>query len=145
MSDFDLATLDAVDESNLAIRHPITNDPTTWVWTFYGPAHPKSVEISQRFTREALREEKEKEQARVNGKKWKGDERTPDEVFQRNVDTIAARVSGWTPVKMDGKELIYSVEQTKALLLDRKKGWLLTQVTDFLRDDASFMKPSEKT
>ena len=40
--DFDIGELDARDEAELAIKHPSTGEPTTWIWTFYGPGHPSS-------------------------------------------------------------------------------------------------------
>jgi hypothetical protein len=44
MSDFDLGSLDAHDEAELNIRHSATNEPTTWVWTFFGPGRRSDFE-----------------------------------------------------------------------------------------------------
>lgn len=140
--DFDLGEFDSVDEAGLVIRDPRTDAPTTWVWTFYGPAHPKTVELVNRISREQLKEAREKEAASVNGRKWKPSGDAPEELLDRNVSNVVARVKGWTPIRINGENLTFSPETTKALLMDRKKAWLLTQIGDFLRDDASFTKAS---
>lgn len=144
MSDFDLGEFDARDEADLAIKHPSTGDVTTWIWTFYGPGHPKTVEIANRISREALRDAAAQKQARVNGKKWKEEEQSVDDVRGETVDSIVARTKTFTPVKIGADTIEFSAASAKALLLDRKKGWLFSQVVDFLKEDESFMPPSAK-
>jgi hypothetical protein len=141
-TEFDLVALDARDEADLAIRHPITDAPTTWVWTFYGPGHPKTVEVANRVSRDALRELAAQKQARVNGKKWKEEDQTIDQIRADNVDNIVARTKSFTPVNLGDGKIEFSAQKAKELLLDRKKGWLFTQVIDFLRADESFIQPS---
>lgn len=142
MTDFDLGELDARDEAELAIKHPSTGEPTTWIWTFYGPGHPKTVEVANRVSREALRDLAAQKQARVNGKKWKEDEQSIDQLRESNADNIVARTKTFTPVKLGEETISFSPEAAKALLLDRKKGWLYAQILDFLRDDEGFIQPS---
>ena len=48
MSNFDLATMDAQDEAELVIKHPKTLEPTGWAWTFFGPGHAVTTELSNR-------------------------------------------------------------------------------------------------
>jgi hypothetical protein len=43
---------------------------------------------------------------------------------------------------MDGKDYPFSVENARALLLDRRKGQLLIQALEFLGDEQSFGKRS---
>lgn len=140
--DFDLGACDALDEGRLIIIHPQTGAPTSWVWTFYGPGHAQTLALRDRLLRKALADERERAQAQANGRKWKADARSPDDVLAENVDNIIARVKDWSPVRIDGQTISYSPEATRALLLDPRKGWLLAQVGDYLRDDASFTKPS---
>lgn len=144
-TDFDLGELDARDEADLAIKHPSTGEVTTWVWTFYGPGHPKTVELANRVSRDALRDLAAQKQARVNGKKWKEDEQTVDEARGDLVDSIVARTKTFTPVKLGGETISFTAESAKTLLLDRKKGWLFAQVLEFLKEDESFMPPSAKS
>lgn len=145
-TDFDLDAVDALDESNLTIRHPITDAPTNWVWTFYGPGHPKTVELANRVSRDALRDLQEQKQARVNNKKYKAEEQTLDGLRTETVGNIIARTKTFTPVKKaDGSSISYSETAARELLLDRRKGWLYKQVTEFLAEDASFIQPSAKS
>lgn len=138
---FDLSDLDAQDE---AVMEVLANGkPTGWLWTFAGPGHPKTVELSNRFARDRLRREKEQEQAQVNGKKWKAPDESPDEVLARNVSLVAARLLGWSPIQMNGKDYPFTSENAKALLMDRRKGQLLVQALEFLGEEQSFTKRSE--
>lgn len=141
-AEFDLAALDSSDEATLAIKHPQTREATTWLWTFYGPGHPKTIEQANRTTREVLREQREKEQARVNGKRWKGEDVSPDELRKKNVSYIVERTKTFTPVKIGAETIEFSVEAAKRLLLDPKKEWLLAQIGEFLRDEESFLPTS---
>jgi len=52
------------------------------------------------------------------------------------------RTKGFTPIKLDGQLIEYSADAARQLLLDRKKGWLLEQITDYLKDEANFIQPS---
>lgn len=142
MADFDLSILDAQDEAQLAIKHPTTGEVTTWLWTFYGPGHPKTIEIANRVSREALRDLAAQKQARVNGKKYKEDEPSPDQLRAENVETIVGRTKTFTPVKLGAETIAFSAEAAKTLLLDRKKGWLLSQIIDFLKEEENFIQPS---
>jgi hypothetical protein len=91
------------------------------VWTFAGPGH-RSGRAVEPLSRERLHEDREKEQARVNGKKWKASEETPDEVRKRNVAFIVERLLRWTPIKLNGEDLPFSVENaTKVLSLIRAR------------------------
>lgn len=140
---FDIGTLDAVDTADMVVH--ANGRPTSWVWTFAGPGHPKSVELSKRLTRERLEIEREQEQARVNGKKWKSETETPERAAQRNADYIVERLLGWSDVQLDGKLYPYSPQNAKALLLDPRKGQLAMQALEFLAEQRSFSKRSETT
>lgn len=146
MSDeFDIDNLDAQDEARLAIKHPVTGDVTTWVWTFYGPGHPATVAVADRVSREALRLQREKEQAQVNHKKWKPEEESMDEIRARTVDNMVARTKDFSPLKMSGEVVEFSPEAAKRLLLDRKKLWLFDQVYEFLGANENFIRGSAKS
>jgi hypothetical protein len=142
MSDFDLSTMDAQDEAELDIRHPKTLEPTGWTWTFYGPGHAVTAALSNRVAGAALKKAAARRQAQVNGKKWKEDEESLDQLRADQVDGIVTRTKGFTPIKLDGQMIEYSADAAKALLLDRRKGWLLEQISEYLRDEANFIQPS---
>ena len=142
MTDFDLSAVDAQDEGELVIRHPKTLALTGWIWTFYGPGHQITVDLSNRVAQAALKRTAARRQGQVNGKKWKEDEESLDQLRAENVDNIVTRTKGFTPIKLDGQLIEYSADTARRLLLDRKKGWLLEQITDYLKDEANFIQPS---
>ncbi|MES2030841.1 MAG: branched-chain amino acid ABC transporter [Pseudomonadota bacterium] len=145
IEDFDLGAADAQDEATLAIKHPTTDKPTTWVWSFYGPGHPNTVALADRVSKQALRELYDRQQSRLNGKKVKVDEKSLEELRAEQVDSIVQRTKSFTPVKLGAETITFTPDAARDLLLDRKKGWLYKQVTDFLAEDASFIQPSGKT
>lgn len=146
MDDFDFSTVDAQDEAALAIKHPKTLEATTWLWTFYGPAHPKTVELANSSAREVLREQNERRQAQFNNKKVKVDDPTELDVIRaQNVENILKRTKSFTPATINGEKVEFSPEKAKELLLDRRKGWLYSQITEFLKEDESFIQPSAKS
>jgi hypothetical protein len=144
VKEFDLSELDAGDESTLAIKNA-AGKPTTWIWTFYGPGHPKTVALSNRVSKKWLQEAREKEQAQVNNKKWKAEERSLDDVRNENVDSILERTKDFTPVKLNGEVIEFSPDAARRLLLDPRKGALFTQISEFLKEESSFMRPSAKS
>lgn len=137
---FDLSSLDAADEAVMEVR--ANGNRTGWTWTFAGPGHPKTIELSNRFARDRLRREQAQEQAQVNGKKWKAPDETPDEVLDRNVSLVVARLLGWSPIQMSGADYPFTPDNAKALLMDRRKGQLLVQALEFLGEEQSFTKRS---
>jgi hypothetical protein len=142
MTEFDLSAMDARDEGELDIRHPKTDAPTGWIWTFYGPGHPATVAVANRVADAALKKAAARRQAQINGRKWKEDEESLEQLRAENVDNIIARTKGFTPIKLDGQVIEFSADAAKRLLLDRKKGWLLDQIADYLRDQVNFIRPS---
>lgn len=138
MDTLDLSSLRALDKADLTIKHPVTGDPTSWVWTIAGPGHPQTVAFAEKVQRQNLSEARQKEQARVNGKKWKAEDKDPDEVRRENVAGIAARVIGFTPAKIDNEDLTFSPENVMKVLIDPAYGWVFGQVLEFLVDDAAF-------
>ena len=143
--DFDIGGLDAQDEATLNIKHPKTDTQTGWIWTFYGPGHPITVALADQVGREQLRISREKEQARVNGKKWKADDESIDDLRTRNVDSIVKRTKTFTPIRLDGKLIEFSADNARTLLADPRKSWLYKQVTEYLKEDESFIQPSAKS
>jgi hypothetical protein len=140
-ADFDLSDLETGDEASLAIKDS-AGRVTGWIWTFFGPGHPKTVALSNRVSKKWLQEARDKEQAQVNGKKWKPEDRSLDDVRSENVANIVERTKAFTPVKLNGVVIEFSPDAARRLLLDPRKGALLTQVSEFLKEEENFMKPS---
>ncbi|MCE7028478.1 hypothetical protein [Jiella avicenniae] len=140
MDDFDLDQIDAADEAEMRV---IANgNPTEWIWRFAGPGHDRTIAQTNRLSRERLHRDREQEQARVNGKKWKAPDESVDEIRERNVKFVTDRLLGWSPVKMGGEDYPFTPENAKKLLLDRRKSALLVQALEFLGEDQSFTKTS---
>jgi hypothetical protein len=148
---FDISSLDAVDESTLIIV--VNGRATNWAWVFAGPGHPKAVEQANRMARERLKLEREQEQARINGRKWKAPEETPEGAVERNVAMVVDRLIGWhvidaagnktgAPVLMAGEPFPFSEENARKVLSDRRRGSILLQALEFLGDEAAFTKRS---
>lgn len=141
-TEFDLSQLDTSDEAQMVVLS--NGRPTGWVWTFAGPGHPKAIALSTKVSRERLHREADQEQARVNGRKWKAEAETPDDLAKRNADYVADRLLGWSPVKLNGEPYPFSAENARKLLLDPKKGSLAMQALEFLADQRSFTQRSVK-
>jgi hypothetical protein len=134
-----------LDESVLTIEAP-DGKPTTWRVTLAGPAHPKTVVWADRAARQNLRRQQMQEQAQVNGKKWKAEERTPEEQRRQNVEWVVARIVGWTPVRIEQfspDPIPFSEPVAINLLSQPYMGFVFKQLVDYLSDEASFTKRSE--
>jgi hypothetical protein len=140
IAEFSFADFEAADEADMTVT--MNGKETTWVWTFAGPGHPKTVELENRAARERLQTERMKEQTVTNGKKWKAPEQTVDEVREKNIDWIVNRLLRWSPVRINGDDYPFSAENARALLADRKKIELFTQALEFLTADSSFTRRS---
>jgi hypothetical protein len=138
--EFSDSDFNAADEADMAVV--MNGQITTWIWTFAGPGHPKTVEIENRAAREQLRNQHQIEQQRLNGKKVKVPEQTVDEIREKNVDWIVDRLLRWSPVRINGEDYAFSPENARALLSDRKKVNLFSQALEFLSDTESFTQRS---
>ena len=142
MSDgaFDIDELAALDTAEMIVQ--ANGRPTSWVWTFAGPGHPKAVAFSNTIARERLRRDAEQEQARVNGRKWKAEDESPEAALNRNAGYVIDRLIGWSPVKLAGEDYPFTPENARKLLTDPKKGALMLQALEFLAESRSFTKRS---
>lgn len=142
---FDLGSVVTEDVGSLPIHHPVTGAPTSWVLRIAGPGHPETIAIGDEVSRERLMREKDQEQARVNGRKWKGD--APDVKGERdkNFRRAARRILGWSPVTLNGAPFDYSPENAFALLSEPKYDWAAQQFYTYLNDDAAFIEASAKS
>lgn len=138
----DIGVLDALDEGTLNVRHPITREPLGWIWSFYGPAHPETIALADRVSRDAMRKALERRQATFSGRQIKDDERSHDDIHRENVESILARTRGFTPIKLNGELIAFSKDAARGLLLDKRKGWLIRQVMEYLSAEENFIQPS---
>ena len=139
--------LDALssDTATHEILKPGGVEGTGWVITFAGPSHPRAVAWSNENSRRTLRKEQQVEQARANGKKYKAEDRDVDDVRRENIQWVVAHIVDWTPIDIGDGPVAFSDAAATELLLNRRMGWALVQMIDFLADDRSFTKRSATT
>jgi len=140
VAEFGWSDLDASETSKMMVQ--VNGKASGWEWEFAGPGHPKAVQQEKRLARENLERRKAQERAQVNGKKWKPDDETVEEVVAKNIDLIVEKLVGWSPVKIDGEPYPFSDENARKLLSDPKKVTILNQCLEFLGDESVFTKRS---
>ncbi|PWE57664.1 branched-chain amino acid ABC transporter [Metarhizobium album] len=140
IAEFSSFDLESVETGKMVVV--INGKPSDWIWTFAGPAHPRTIEHGERVAREVLHRERQMDQAARNGKKVKVPEESLEELRSKNIESVVNRLLGWSPVNLDGQPLEFSPEAARALLSDRKKQSLMTQALEFLAADDSFIRRS---
>ena len=143
--EFDLASVVAQDEVQFYVTHPKTKKPTTWCWTFYGPGHPNTIAVANSTLREVLDIQAAKEQARVNGKKWKEEVEDIEALRRKNIRKIVARTKTFSPVKLGAETITFTQMAAEKLLLDRNMMWLLEDILEFLSATENFIQPSPRS
>jgi hypothetical protein len=133
-----------LDTSELHVLAPGSNVRTGWAITFAGPGHAQTVAFSNAKERQRLALEARIEAARTNGRRWKPDDRQPDEVRRTFIEDLTARIVTWTPVDVGDGPIEFSQEAAVVLLLNPKMGFAVSQITEFLLDERSFTKGSAK-
>lgn len=139
----DLSAIVPQDTADIEILKPGGTEGTGWIITMAGPSHPKAVAYANDQARRNLREQNLIKAAQVNGKKYKPDEKSPDEQRVENVKWIVSHIVDWTPVSLGGDPIQFSEKAATDLLLKREMGWAFIQLVEFLNDDRSFTKRSE--
>ena len=137
----DLSGMMPVDSSVLEILKPGGTEGTGWKITFAGPSHPRTVAWANEAARRALRKQQRVEQAQANGKKYRADEREPDDVRRENVEWVVSRIIGWTPVRITSiapEPIEFSDKAAIDLLMQPGMGWAFAQMVDFLGEERSF-------
>jgi hypothetical protein len=131
----DLSTLEPTTDSvPVPLRHPVTNEKL-----LAAGGAPITVNIvgmdSEQF--------RTRHRAIINrrlsaGKKAKV---TAEEIEAESIDTIAACITGWQQIELDGKPLEYSKGAAKTLLT--RLPWLREQLDEAIADRANFLKTSQ--
>mgnify|MGYP001593824205 CR=1 FL=1 len=141
----DLTAMLPADTATMEVLKPGGIEGTGWIVTFGGPAHPRTLAWSNEAARKGLRKAAQIEQSQVNGKKFKAEDRNPDEVRKENVAWVVARIVDWTPITIGGKGYPFSDAAATELLIKPEMGWAFGQMVEFLGADASFTQRSATT
>lgn len=134
--------------ADLHVLVPGTADPSGWTVTFAGPAHEKTKALSDKAARVASKKEADIERCQVNGRKWKGEEKTPDEKRRETVESIVGRITGWSCA--DGSAgpdfgngpVAFDEDKVVDLFMDPELGAYFSQFVDFLVAEKTFLKAS---
>lgn len=138
----DLSAFMPDDTSELYTVVPGTNKRTGWVITLAGPGHAKTVAANNEASRKQLHREQMQENSRVNGRKYKAEDRQPEEQRREFIDGLVARIVTWTPVRIGAETFEFSDKTAADLLLRPAMGPYVAQVVDALIADGAFMKGS---
>ena len=130
------------DTAQLHIVIPGTNKRTGWVVTMAGPGHAQSIALSNEASRKYLHTQALQEQARVNGRKWKADDKQADDQRREFIESLVGRIVDWTPVCIGSEVIKFTPASATAFLLRPYMGPYISQFTEFLLDDKAFMTDS---
>lgn len=133
----DLSGFMPTDEATLEI---ITADgrPTGWKIQLAGPSHPKTIALNDASARKELHRQRQIEQAQINGKKYKAEEKSPDDVRRENVQSIVGRIIGWNPVKIGAETIEFSEKVAENLFIKPEMGWAYVQIVEAFGDEKRF-------
>lgn len=129
------------DEATIEMIAP-GGKQTGWMVTLAGPSHPKRLAANDAAARKALRISKEIDQAQINGKKYKVDDRSPEEVRRENVEGVVSRIVTWTPVRIGGETYEFSDKRATDLLTRPDMAWAFGQIAEAQADESRFTKTS---
>ncbi len=141
---FDISVLATEDTAELVINHPVTGEPTTWVWMIAGPSHPAAIAADDDLAKDNKREALAIKKAQANNRKWNPEVRSTDEEKRRSATHFGAKVLGWSEVVINGDKFPHSRTNVVTILLNPSYWLVYKQLIDFINDEKSFMKPSAK-
>lgn len=120
----DLSLLQAADTAVVLLRHPVSNESLDGVSvTVHG--HDSAV------FRNAV-----KERQRAALAKKSGDKLDIDEAEKRSIELLATCIVGWAGIQEDGKDVAYSKESAKYILM--KYHWIREQIDAAIADRSNF-------
>jgi hypothetical protein len=147
MTDAIIADLDGdlpSETADLKMLKPGTAELNGWILTMAGPSHPKTLAYREKKQRERLHKEAAIEQAQVNGRKYKADQRTPEEAEIDTMQWVVSRIVTWSPVKVGGQMIEFSDAAATELLRRPTMAAYLQQIIDYLNADRAFMPASAR-
>ncbi|MGE0725100.1 MAG: hypothetical protein AB7O45_12040 [Alphaproteobacteria bacterium] len=118
---------------------------TGWRIVLAGPAHPRTLESQDKALRLSLKRDQLREQAQVNGRKYKGEDKDPDDARRENVEWLVSRIVDWSPVHVFDRDWPFTDADAVELLLKPEMGFVRVQLIDRLTEDATFMRRSATT
>lgn len=115
---------------------------TGWLITLGGPEHPKAVAFADAQLRQGLEKARQARLALASGVEPAVEQKEPDEVRRENIAWMVARIVGWTPIRVGGKEYPFSDEAAFDLLTRPTFGGVVRQISRVLETEARFTRRS---
>lgn len=138
----DLSAAGFTETAVIDICFPGTSKPTGWKIMLAGPAHAKTIAVSDDIGRENIDKEKAMEFAQVNGRKWKVDGETVTDRRRKNIGRVVARILSWSPdpvFKETGPAgIAFSHEAAVDLFMRPDKGWAFNQIAEYINSEKAF-------
>lgn len=138
----DLSATLPSDTAELHMVVPGSNKRNGWVITMAGPGHAKTVALNNETARKQLQLDQRIEQARVNGRKFKSEDKQPDEQRREFIESLVARIVTWTPISIGDEKFEFSDKTAIDLLSRPVMGPYVAQIVDAIIDERFFMKDS---
>ena len=147
----DLSNTLPAETSTMEVLKPGGIEGTGWFVTFGGPAHPRTIAWTNEVARKGLRKMQQVEQAQINGKKFKIEDRDPEDVRKENVQWVVARIVNWgsnpenNPDKGENQApdfgwgpIPFNDKNALELLVKPELGHYFSQFVEYLGNEASF-------
>lgn len=141
MGPVDLSGFMPTDEATIEIK-TMNGVLSGWKIRLAGPSHPKTVALNDASARRELHRQRQIEQAQVNGKKYKAEEKSPDDVRRENVQAIVGRIVGWNPISIGGGPIEFSEKAAEELFIKPEMGWAYVQIVEFFGEEKGFTQRS---
>jgi len=141
---FDPASVQVADVATMTVRHPKDDTETTWLIFLAGPGHQATLAMQNETARERMVIERDIEQARANGKKWKGRDVDPEADRLTSLRRVSRRLVGWAGVGTAEQPFEWSPERAEALMTEPRFSWVASQVLEYFNTDAVFIVTSAR-
>lgn len=131
----DLAQYEQKEVCDYVLTTP-SGDKLDVVFQLAGPNHPKRKERDRKRLAQSLRKFNKSGRQQL--------EEDPDELVDRQTDTLVSCTLGWKNLVIDGEALPYSDAAARKLYEDPRFEWVRGQVTGALNDISLFIPGSSR-
>ena len=142
---FDIFAAAPANTTVYTVLQPDRVTETPWRITLAGPAHEKTLAHQDKQRRKNLRIAEAQENARVNGKKYKAEEKTPEEERRESALWIISRIVSWEGFAPGGVVTPFSDELGIKIFSDPRFSDYFMQIAEVINEATSFTKGSAGT
>ena len=131
----DLAQYEQKEVCDYTLTTP-NGDKLDVLFQLAGPNHPKRKERDRKQLAQSLREFNRRGKQQI--------EDDPDELVDRQTETLVVSTLGWKNLVIDGEPLPYSEASARKLYTDPRFEWVRAQVATAINDIGLFMPGSSR-